>query len=60
MSDESPTAVAIKAIQREAQIKLLDELIREFDPYNYFDDKAADTAASIVETLKMRRVELTT
>lgn len=58
--DESPTAVAIKAIQREAQIKLLDELIRECDPYNWSSPDEADAIANFREILKDKRTQLTT
>jgi hypothetical protein len=58
VEDDSPTTVAIRAIQREAQVKLLDELIREFDPYNYWTEDATGAVMGIVETLKSKREEL--
>lgn len=57
-ADESPTAVAIKAIQREAQLTLLDELIREMDPYNYWDEPESAAMARAVESLKDKRREI--
>lgn len=60
VKDDSPTTIAIRAIQREAQVKLLDELIRECDPYNWSSPDEADAIANFREVLRDKRVELTT
>lgn len=57
---ESPTSVAIRAIQREAQLKLLDELISECDPYNWSSPDEADAIANFREILRDKRTDLTT
>jgi hypothetical protein len=56
--DDSPTTVAIRAIQREAQVKLLDELINECDPYNWSSPDEADAISNFREILRDKRKDL--